>query len=664
MLAAGVEAEGRVIDGILAIRPIYSYTFDAGKSTDLSDPSAWSSQAVPSVDVPVCIRGTGVVNYNSESVKFASIALEEGATLSVAGGTAEAPVDLPPIELNYNTKLLLTGGSVVQITNEFTCVGNAMILPVFEIATNATAIVQTPNIGVIPSAIDKYQTGTDFGFRLKNVALRWYGDIQTYCSDVGKGKLYDSGWRDQYHCRLVLGWAEAGETSYISVDCRGGRYIAACEPYHSLKCRTPLAMVIPNAGGTVVPVGTLYFRDYSCVQRLVSTYSNPDCYVPGMFIGRWREWDDGNPASVKFDVVFEGATDINLNGVFRVGGGARVVLRGPEVQWKYTRKAWNDEDFPRTVVFHDSGSLELEDGAYLASTTSDDDTYRGVVAKVDEEGYKVLTVNNSRLELLNWSGNGRNVAEVNDSVLEIGYLRSANTLGNITGVFDGLKSVSIMNDFTILAADVGRGNENKTSSVIPVENWDRRVFIAPPLTGTGSLVVSNRLSGAHAVYSMTVTVTNGSNTATGNAFAAETATGAPAALVFADGANWAGEVIANDKVSLTNLVEEGGAAEVSFASLRAESAFPLRVWKTDGTITANDKVNLGSVIKGDNSFSLVEMGERLELGDSIEIGLYPAGAELPERTRFMHYFTTPSDVDGYDILNARRSSRGTVVFIR
>ena len=85
---------------------------------------------------------------------------------------------------------------------------------------------------------------------------------------------------------------------------------------------------------------------------------------------------------------------------------------------------------------------------------------------------------------------------------------------------------------------------------------------------------------------------------------------------------------------------------------------------TDGTITANDKVNLGSVIKGDNSFSLVEMGERLELGDSIEIGLYPAGAELPERTRFMHYFTTPSDVDGYDILNARRSSRGTVVFIR
>ena len=546
----------------------------------------------------------------------------------------------------------MTEGSVVQITNVFTCICNAETLPVFEVATNATAIVQTPGIGWIRSAMDKAQWGEDFGFRLKNVALRWYGNIQTYFSDTGKSNT---------HCRLSLGWAENGETSYISVDCRGGRYIAASEPNCSLKCRTPLAIAIPNAGGTVVPVGTLYFRDYSCTQRTVSAAANPEYYVPGLFIGRWSEVDNGNPASVRFDVVFEGSTDVNLNGVFRIGGGAHVVLRGNSVKWRYDRKAWNDE-FPRAVVFHDSGTLELADGAYLGATTTDDGT-RGVVAKADGEGQKVLTASNSSLELLNWSGNGKNVAEVNDSVLEIGYLRSGNTLGNITGVFDGFKSVAISNDFTIAAADVGRGNSGR-SSVTSIENWNRRVFVASPLTGTGSLVVSNKLAGAHAVYSMTVTVTNGANTASGKAFAAQTASGAATALVFADGANWAGEVIADGRVSLTNLVSEGGAAEVSFGALRAESAFPLRVWKTGGAIVANDKVNLASALSGPLSFAFVEMDEPLAVGDSFAIGRYPAECALPQNTDKLRYSAAPCDVEGFVTLMGKYSKPGMTVVVR
>ena len=430
-------------------------------------------------------------------------------------------------------------------------------------------------------------------------------------------------------------------------------------------------MVIPNYGGTVVPVGTLYFRDYSCIQRTASTASNPDYYAPGLFIGRWnvinKITEDRkpyfNPASVKFDVVFEGKTDINLNGMFRVGGGAHVVLRGPDVKWKYVRHAWNDEyQFPRSVVFTDAGSLTLEDGAYLGATTTQDEN-RGVIANADGEYQKVLTVNNSRLELLNWSGNGKNVAEVNDSVLEIGYLRSDKTLENITGVFNGFKSVAISEDFTIVAADVGRGNSGK-ESITSIENWDRRVFIAAPLTGTGSLVVSNELTGAHAVYSMTVTVTNGANTATGKAYAAQTASGAATALVFADGANWAGEVVADGRVSLTNLIVEGGAAEVSFGTLNPKNAFPLRVWKSGGIIVANDKVNLDSAIEGKTSFDFVAMNESLELGDSFEVGLYPDGAILPQDTSRLHYFSLPSDVVGYVTLMAKHLRPGFIMVIR
>ena len=172
--AAGVQAEGRIESGALIVRSAYPYTFYADRSTDLTDPTAWRSGSVPSAETPVRICGSGVANFTAESIKFASITVEEGATLSVSGGTAESPVDLPPIELDYEARLLLAEGSVVQMTNTFTCVGDASTLPVFEIATNATAIVQTPEFRYLYSPIAAWGSyaGYDYGFSLKNVALR------------------------------------------------------------------------------------------------------------------------------------------------------------------------------------------------------------------------------------------------------------------------------------------------------------------------------------------------------------------------------------------------------------------------------------------------------------------------------------------------------------
>jgi hypothetical protein len=263
------------------------------------------------------------------------------------------------------------------------------------------------------------------------------------------------------------------------------------------------------------------------------------------------------------------------------------------------------------------------------------------------------------MSLLNWYGSGKNTAEMDNSLLEIGYLRSSSTLGNITGVFDGMKSVALTNTFTIAAADVDRGN-GSSSSVTSVENWNRRVHIAPPLTGTGSLAVSNELSGAHAVYSMTVTVTNGANTATGRAFVADTASGAPAALVFADGANWAGEVVADGRVSLTNLVDESAAANVSFGAIRLDADFPLRVWKTGGAIVANDKVNLASAPTGARTITFAEMDEPLENGDKFEIGLYPQDAALPRDTKVIRYSAEPSETEGFVRLMATYQKHGFV----
>ena len=657
--AAEIPAEGRIANGALTVRSVYLYTFNANQSSDLADPTAWRSGSVPSAETPVRISGAGTVNFTAESTKFASITVEEGATLSVSGGSAESPVDMPPVELDYEARLLLAEGSVVQITNTFTCVGNADVLPVFEVATNATAIVQSPEplYNIHSAYYASSYIGNDYGFRIKNVNLKWYGDIQTYYSDTKTSYVY---------CRLLLGWAEAGETSYIAIDCRGGRYIAAGEANSAARCRTPLVIAVPQPGGTVVPVGTLYFRDYACVQR-TSTAANPEIHTSGLCIGRWNEYSGnnlvaGNPASVEFDVLFEGTVDLLMIGYCRIGGGAHVTLRGPDVQWRYVRKAYNDEAIPRTLILTDSGAITVEDGAYLDICNNDDASAKGFKATGNQDNRKALTLKDSRMSLLNWYGSGKNVGEVDNSLLEIGYLRSDKTLDSITGVFDGMKSVNISNTFTIAAADVDRGNPSK-ASVTSVENWNRRVHIAPPLTGTGSLAVSNELSGAHAVYSMTVTVTNGANTATGRAVVGDTAGGAPAALVFADGANWAGEVVADGRVSLTNLMDESAAANVSFGGIRLDADFPLRVWKTGGSIVANDKVNLASAPTGARAITFAEMDEPLVLGDKFEIGLYPESAALPRDTKTIRYSAEPSETEGCVRLMATYQKRGFVIVL-
>ena len=163
---------------------------------------------------------------------------------------------------------------------------------------------------------------------------------------------------------------------------------------------------------------------------------------------------------------------------------------------------------------------------------------------------------------------------------------------------------------------------------------------------------------------MTVTITNGANTASGKAFAAKTESGAKAALVFADGANWAGEVVADGNVSLTNLVDAGAAASVSFGSIRLDEDFPIRVWKNGGVVTVNDRINLSSAPAGTRSFVLKAMDEALEVGDKIEIGLYPADVEPPKDTRRLRYSVESAETEGCVKLMAVVFKRGMTITVR
>ena len=639
-----------IVGDVVMLTKTSDYMFDASKSSDLSDPTAWKGNVVP-VGEDVIVGGEGTVTFTAGAPAFKSISVQAGATLAVVGGSEESPVDLPKLALNYQSRLLVATDAVAQMTNEFTTVGDAQTLPVLEVATNALLIAQTPNAPAVKSAQDKwsYHSDHNLGVTWKNLALRWYGTIRMFHSDVAG---------TQQHCHLYLGYAAEKETSYIAIDCQGGTYHAAGEGNASGRCMTGLIVAVPDndttdskdQGGRVIPVGTLRFRDYT-FQHQPSADVNSAYASPGLFIGTCNTWYTGNPASIEFDVVFEGDTVIQTKGIFRLGGGAHVTLRGP-AKWRYDRTAYNDKNGPcRYLDLRDRATISVEDGAEF-DFCAVDSTNGGLLLGNSTLNDVAFSVRHATMSLFNWSGMDNDQAVVEDSLLRIGVNRSKEMLNYQTDVFAGFGSVELVGrGLTMSAANIWSGAYESGQ-------WNRLMTIGPKLTGTGGLAVSNELSGANAAYSMTVVVTNGANEATGMAQALATDTGAPTSLVFSDGANWAGTVVANAGLSLTNLTDGAAAATVSFGAV--EGVMPIRVWKTGGVIAANDKVNLATA---GGAFDFIAMDEALAVGDAVELGLYPANAPLPANAKHVEYFATEAE-GAFVTLWAKRVKPGMVILLK
>lgn len=153
--------------------------------------------------------------------------------------------------------------------------------------------------------------------------------------------------------------------------------------------------------------------------------------------------------------------------------------------------------------------------------------------------------------------------------------------------------------------------------------WDPVAVLDPnaPISGAGSLVVSNATPGR----AFSVVVTSSGNAATGEAKVLQS--NDPSTLYFADGATWAGTVVADGRVALTNCASSG-AATVTFGTLELRGKFPLRLWK-DGATVASDALNLTSAVNGPGGFirPVSMAGSRPSAGDVFEIGSIDATAE-------------------------------------
>ena len=591
-------------------------------SSDLNDPAGWVGGSVPAGG-DVVITGGGTANLTASTPAFNTIRVEGEATVSVSGGTLETPVELPPTTLAYNGRLLVEGGAFAQSTNGLTCLANAALLPVLEVSTNATLILTTPGLPTVVNT--DFHTGrySDYGFRLSNVYLKWYGQIR-----IPTERVYnDSTVSKNFYAQAIIGWAGKGQVTYIGLDCQGGTYYRADNDQYNSINFSCLRIVHPDAGGTVIPVGTLLLRDYHREGEGASAASGTTLGV-------------NSPPAVRIPVLFDGGTEVIIKGLNRIAGGVDLKIRG-NARWHYEHEAYNDHNLVRRFDMSDSATLTLEDGGYVALTPTYPNSSNGQV-----HGFRNLTTNdampslvakNSYIGIWSWVGSGITSARIEDSYLMVGQRYRGDGTGHDdqrfvqTSLFNDFKFVEVPEDKTmwVVATNIWRGEYWGGFE----HNWNRVSTFGPPIVGGGNIAVSNALLGAtQSQYSMTAVVTNGLNTATGLAFAeVPSPSGAKSYLLFGDGANWAGTVVANGWVGLTNLVAEAAApASVTFGNILFDANFPVRLWN-DGGVLTNDIVNVTGGISGECGFEPVPMdGYVPERGDTFTLGSYPAGVPLPK----------------------------------
>lgn len=602
--------EVKTVGNSLSYAAVSDYVFDPSKADSLETAAGWKFGEVPPAGAEVFVRGAGTADLTVATRRFARITVDEGATLEVTGGTDEIPVELPAVTLQPGTRLRFAEDSRCLMTNEFAAVASADALPVFEVATNASVRAQSPNLPDVKNENDSVRPNP--GFSLKNVALRWYGNIRLF-------KELSSTSEDAY---LTIGTANPLETGYIAIDCQGGTYTAVDSYNSAVKNHSKVRIVQPESTGRVKVIGQLLFRDF---KRIIPEESG--LYQSGYCFGV------DNPTNESFEVVVDGTTQMQLRGVNRIAGGCTVIVRGKDA--KLIRpQTTNDNGNDARLNIYERGRLVAEDGAgYGQQPTS---SAGGLRYEPSEDDWPVLTMSSSaRSQVWVSGGNGKGFASVSNAFFDVGQLYPGNSSGdtggslaNQTSAFNGLKSVRIEDGGTLWfrATDIWK----KASWWTCDDNWNRVVKMGPPLTGAGNLSVTNALTGTLAEWTMTAIVTNGANTATGTATTCSGDSGAESYLLFNDGANWAGTVVSDGHVALTNVAEGATAATVSFNALRLDEDFPIRVWKTGGSVVANDRVNLSTALTGSGRLSLVAVDEVLTSGDTIAVGTYPASAALPK----------------------------------
>ncbi|MBR1921347.1 MAG: hypothetical protein IJ829_05015 [Kiritimatiellae bacterium] len=569
----------------------------------------WSDGDLPDASADVHIYGASTVLTldDAATVLPASISVEGGATLRVLAG-----VTLPPLAIDATSKVVFgdnTTAVSVVLDASLTTVADAtavpVALPVLEVTTNATLNV----IG---------------GMKFKNVDVVLNGTL----TRTSSGGLY-------------FGYAESGETTYIGFHANAARITN----YTMGGYASSILVCCAASGGTVYAVGPIEFKDMPTSGTHLP--ESGDNYWNGLMLG------ENNPPTAPFEVVFDN-TKWNVSGISKITGGAIFRLKNGS---RFKNKE-HDNLYGRRFDIYESGKVVVEEGSELCIYAMGDWGSRPVNVQNSTPGGEALFAGaGAMVEFFRTTGDGTAVMTFSNAIYRIHRPsiykdNNGTTYDYKNEPFKGLRGVTLAEGST-LTFSTCNGYYFKDSS------GDRFVALADvPIAGAaGSITLSNVNVNAFGVI-----VQSGANTATGTAGVTAVDGKGATTLFFADGANWAGTVVAGN-VALTNLTDGAAAARAAFGTLDLAVDFPLRVWKSGGAVTTNDSLKVDR-FTGSGRIAVEVVGEELSTGDSFVAFKLKDGAALPHPSaHFTARLGATVDADGYRDVTFR-TGRGLQIIVR
>lgn len=572
-------------------------------------PSNWAGGELPGAGDAVYVHadGTKLTLDEAEVALPSSVTVEDGASFAVLASVTIPELNLAPkakFAIGDNeTKPLLEVTMPSAPNAAYSLDGEEVWIPYFMVATNAT----------LKFAADA---------KLKNLDMVLCGKVTTTEQNVGG---------------IVFGHALDGETSYFALYAAG----ATIHPLSFERAHCTGHYVYPDVGGRVVQLRPYYFRECSFPCSGWYDYTNPNIGV-------------NNPLDEPCELVFD-KTHFYYNQWVYVGGCAKVrCINGASFQRQHGIGHIGTGGGPARI--EGSASIELEgEGSYFAGYGQ---SARFAFKPSAEAVLEIPTLtlkDGASIKGFHLEGNGEaSLYIVNDGEWTIPKLYLYESNYQFSPVLQGFGVAIVEEDsvFRIVGRNEGVCNTGSW------HEWDRRLTVDAGIGGYGDVLVTNAVAG----NSMEIIVTCPWNTCEG---AIRCAGANNCSLLFADGANWDGTVVAGN-ISLTNLNGSARAASVDFGRLDLSADFPVRVWRgADGTL-ANDTLNVDAYLNNGGRIAPVMMteGDAFAFDDKIVLGKVRKGAPLPHVAR--GWTATVEEIGGDDdhvqLILAR--GRGLMMIVR
>lgn len=550
-----------------------------GTITDWNNPAGWRNGVVPTAG-EVAVQGEGVVLDLTATPTVDKIEIARGAKVRVKGSA----VNLPSLSLSGSVALEIASGSAT-LSKGFACA-----------AAVSDSSVQLPSLTLDSGAMLTVPDAMAF----RNVALTIHGTLAVDGTSV------------------YLGTAAADETAYFEMTADGGKIVPVADP-----ATTGFAYyyLVPMAGGRVrVPSGTITIRNMP--QTSFAQGATTRVYMGASDANRQNAKDEAVDLVVDNATLFVRSNGSNNSYPGCLGGGVtlRLTNGGTYREWFKDDTAGGTNGRCGGFRLVGNGRIVMEEGTRfilpLDCTASFD-------FSPDSER-EVLTMTDAYLHLQWTSGNGKaKIRMVGDNILEANCPQWY-SMNNGCNAFKGVKELNLDGADTKLTVVTWQAGVNGTTGNI--------FRSGAAVTGEGSLVVGSTATDlgefGHSWYhDLTILYGISGNTCTGTLRTGSDRT----TIALQDGADWAGTVVWNGRLSLGDpTASEFAAASVSVGTLQMGVPVFLRVVRgADGTI-ANDRLSVTKAVTiADAAAGYIQLdiqsGTRLLAGEEVTLGTFPAG---------------------------------------